>query len=96
MGIKKRGITLSIFILLIALGVQAQPILPELSDFYLENQPVFDFLLFFMIIGGVARIVFEKRALHDFPVIKNILKNPEVRKELKLTEEEIEYLDAGS
>ena len=61
MGIKKRGITLSIFILLIALGVQAQPILPELSDFYLENQPVFDFLLFFMIIGGVARIVFEKR-----------------------------------
>src|SRR3989338_218107 len=38
----------------------------------------------------------QKRALHDFPVIKNILKNPEVRKELKLSEEEIEYLDVGS
>ena len=34
-----------------------------------------------------------KRAMSDFPVIKNILKNPEVRKELKLTVEEIEYLD---
>jgi replication factor C large subunit len=34
-----------------------------------------------------------KRAMRDFPVIKNILKNPEVRKELKLTVEEIEYLD---
>ncbi len=61
MGVKKGGIILFIFILLTALGVLAQPILPELSDFYLENQPVFDFLLFFMIIGGVARIVFEKR-----------------------------------
>ncbi len=38
----------------------------------------------------------QKRAMHDFPIIKNILKNPEVRKELKLTEEEIQYLDARS
>jgi len=36
----------------------------------------------------------QKRAMHDFPIIKNILKNPQVRKELKLTEEEIMYLDA--
>lgn len=36
----------------------------------------------------------EKRAMKEFPVIKNILKNPEVRKELRLTEEEIMYLDA--
>lgn len=35
----------------------------------------------------------EKRALHDFPVIKNILKDPKIRKELKLEQEEIEYLD---
>ena len=36
----------------------------------------------------------QKRAMHDFPIIKNILKNPQVRKELKLTEDEIQYLDA--
>lgn len=35
----------------------------------------------------------EKRALQEFPVIKNILKNPEIRKELKLSDEEIEYLE---
>lgn len=35
----------------------------------------------------------EKRALSEFPVIKYILKNPETRKELKLTEEEIGYLE---
>lgn len=35
----------------------------------------------------------EKRALHEFPVIKNILKDPKIRKELKLEQEEIEYLD---
>src|SRR3989344_5750415 len=34
----------------------------------------------------------EKRALHEFPMIKGILQKPEVQKELKLTEEEIEYL----
>jgi replication factor C large subunit len=37
----------------------------------------------------------EKRALHEFPVIKYILKNPETRKELRLTEDEIEWLDKG-
>lgn len=35
----------------------------------------------------------EKRALQEFPIIKNILKNQEIRKELKLSEEEIEYLE---
>jgi replication factor C large subunit len=34
-----------------------------------------------------------KRALKEFPYIKQILKNPSTRKELKLTEEEIAYLD---
>ncbi|MBI5803343.1 replication factor C large subunit [Candidatus Pacearchaeota archaeon] len=34
----------------------------------------------------------EKRAMRDFPVIKVILKNPEAQKEIKLNEEEIEYL----
>ena len=34
----------------------------------------------------------QKRAMNEFPIIKQILKNPETRKELKLTEEEIEYL----
>lgn len=37
----------------------------------------------------------EKRALHDFPVIKYIIQNPEVQKELKLNEEEIEYLGSS-
>ena len=35
----------------------------------------------------------QKRALNEFPIIKNILKNPEIQKELKLSEEEIEYLN---
>ena len=35
----------------------------------------------------------QKRAMNEFPIIKYILKNPEARKELKLNEEEIGYLD---
>ena len=35
----------------------------------------------------------QKRALSEFPTIKYILKNPEIRNELKLTEEEIIYLE---
>ena len=35
----------------------------------------------------------EKRALHDFPIIRNIVKNPDAIKELKLTEKEIAYLE---
>ena len=35
----------------------------------------------------------EKRALKEFPTIKAFLKKPEVQKELKLTEEEVEYLE---
>ena len=35
----------------------------------------------------------EKRALNEFPILKPILKNPLVQKELKLTQEEIEYLE---
>ncbi len=35
----------------------------------------------------------QKRAMNEFPIVKQILKNPEARKELKLTEEEIEYLE---
>lgn len=38
----------------------------------------------------------KKRALNEFPVIKNILKNPEIQREIKLTEEEIEYLNHSS
>lgn len=34
----------------------------------------------------------EKRAMNEFPVIRIILKNPEIQKELKLTEEEIEFV----
>ncbi|MEK6906762.1 MAG: replication factor C large subunit [Nanoarchaeota archaeon] len=34
----------------------------------------------------------EKRALHEFPLIKNILRNENIRKELKLSDEETEYL----
>ncbi|MFH1325659.1 MAG: replication factor C large subunit [archaeon] len=34
-----------------------------------------------------------KRAMSEFENVKQILKNPNVQKELKLTEEEIEYLD---
>lgn len=36
----------------------------------------------------------EKRAMHEFPIIKNIIKNPKVQKELKLNNEEIEYLNS--
>lgn len=34
-----------------------------------------------------------KRAMQDFPVIKNIVRNPAVEKELKLSEEEISWLE---
>jgi|SaaInlV_150m_DNA_3_1039698.scaffolds.fasta_scaffold07011_4 replication factor C large subunit len=34
-----------------------------------------------------------KRAMREFPIIKQIMTNPGIRKELKLTEEEIIYLD---
>ena len=34
----------------------------------------------------------ERRALKEFPEVKVILENPKVQKELKLTEEEVEYL----
>ncbi len=35
----------------------------------------------------------QKRAMHEFPIIKQIIKsNPQIAKELKLTEEEMEYL----
>ncbi len=38
--------------------------------------------------------VSQKRAMYEFPVIKQILKsNPEIQKELKLEEEEIDYLN---
>ena len=35
----------------------------------------------------------EKRALREFPTIKSFLMKPEIQKELKLSEEEIEYLN---
>ncbi|GAH28804.1 unnamed protein product [marine sediment metagenome] len=35
----------------------------------------------------------QRRAMNEFPVIKQILKNPEIRKELRLNEEEVEYLE---
>jgi len=35
----------------------------------------------------------QKRAMNEFPIVKQILKNPEARKELKLSEEEVEYLE---
>lgn len=35
----------------------------------------------------------EKRALNEFPIIKQILKNNSIRKELKLEEDEIAYLE---
>lgn len=35
----------------------------------------------------------EKRALNEFPILKPILRNPAVQKELKLTQDEIEYLE---
>lgn len=35
----------------------------------------------------------EKRALREFPTIKSFLLKPEIQKELKLSEEEIEYLN---
>lgn len=36
----------------------------------------------------------EKRAMGDFSVIRNFLKNPNVQRDLRLTEEEVEYLNA--
>ncbi|MEK6945249.1 MAG: replication factor C large subunit [Nanoarchaeota archaeon] len=37
----------------------------------------------------------EKRAMHDFPILKNIIKSSKaIQKELKLTEEEIEYVES--
>ena len=36
----------------------------------------------------------KKRAMQEFPIIKNILKNENIRKELKLDEKEIEYLES--
>ncbi|MEK6842754.1 MAG: replication factor C large subunit [Nanoarchaeota archaeon] len=38
----------------------------------------------------------EKRAMNEFPVIKYILKNPEIQKELRLSEEEIEFVERGN
>lgn len=35
----------------------------------------------------------KKRAMREFPIIKQILTNPEIRKELKLSEEEVGYLE---
>ncbi len=35
----------------------------------------------------------QKRAMNEFPIIKNILKNENIRKELKLSGEEIDYLE---
>ena len=35
----------------------------------------------------------EKRAMREFPIIKQILKNQKIRQELKLSEEEVDYLD---
>ncbi len=35
----------------------------------------------------------QKRAMQEFPLIKNILKNESIRKELKLSDEEVEYLE---
>jgi len=35
----------------------------------------------------------EKRAMHDFPIIRNIAKNPDAIKELKLNENEIAFLE---
>ena len=35
----------------------------------------------------------HKRAMNEFPILKQILKNPDIRQELKLSEEEIAYLD---
>ena len=34
-----------------------------------------------------------KRAMQEFPMIKNIVKNPAVKKELRLSEEEISWLE---
>ena len=35
----------------------------------------------------------QKRALKEFPTIRQILLNPKVQRELKLSEEEVEYLN---
>ena len=34
-----------------------------------------------------------KRAMNEFPIIKEFLKNPAIQKELRLTEDEVEYLN---
>ena len=34
----------------------------------------------------------EKRAMKEFPMIKNFLKNPKIQQELRLTEDEVEYI----
>lgn len=34
----------------------------------------------------------HKRAINEFPMIKNFLKNPKVQRELRLSEDEVEYL----
>ena len=36
----------------------------------------------------------KKRAENEFPMVARFLKNPIIQKELKLSEEEIEYLKA--
>ena len=33
-----------------------------------------------------------KRAMNEFPMIREFLKNSEIQKELRLTEDEVEYL----
>ena len=35
----------------------------------------------------------EKRAISEFPIVRYFLLNPEIQKELRLSEEEIEYLN---
>jgi replication factor C large subunit len=35
----------------------------------------------------------EKRAMRDFPIIKNIIRNPDTIKELRLNDEEVAYLE---
>ena len=38
----------------------------------------------------------QKRAMRDFPIIKQILKNDEARKELKLNDDELDFLEKGA
>ncbi len=37
----------------------------------------------------------EKRAMHDFPIIRNIIKSPDAIRELRLNENEVAYLEKG-